>query len=76
MENGLHQFYPSMNEFRQKFVDREYLMEEQDSFKALAMKQLKTPMILIFGLWAAAVIVLIGDRIISKWIEWYNLKRS
>lgn len=76
MENGLHQFYSSMNEFRQKFIDREYSIEEQDSFKALAMKQLKRPMILIFGLWVVAVIVLVGERIISKWIEWYILKRN
>lgn len=66
-ENGLYQFYLSLAAFKQKFVDRAYLDEDEDDFQALTMGQLKRPMILLFCLWAVAMTLFMAEVIISKW---------
>lgn len=69
-ESGLAQFYQSFIAFQRKFIERVYLMPEEDDFDVLKMEQLIRPMTLIFYLWGIAIIVFIAEIIIRKfWIR-------
>lgn len=72
IESGLYAFYMSLNSFKQQYMERIYLSETDDEFRALTVEQLKRPMLLVFALWTVAVIVLIVEHIISKWNNWRN----
>lgn len=63
MESGLHQFSTNLNDFKQEFIDRELEIGEENGFRALTMQQLNRPMILIFCLWAFAMIIFITEKI-------------
>lgn len=67
MENGLHEFYLSLAIFKQKLIDRAYLEQIDDDFKALTAEQLKRPMIVLSYLLGVAMIIFITECIISKW---------
>lgn len=67
MENGLHEFYTSLASFKMKLILRIYSMVEHEDFRALSVEQLKRPLILLFCLSAAAMIIFIAEIIISKW---------
>lgn len=72
IESGLHSFYMSLNSFKQQFIERAYFSQTDDAFQALTTQQLKRPMILVFYLWATAVIVFIAEALVSKWNQWRN----
>lgn len=66
MANGLYQFYSSFATFTQKCIQGD-LIEKDDDDRALKMEQLRRPMILVFGLWAVAAIIFVGEVIVNKW---------
>lgn len=67
MASGLHQFYTSLATFKNNLVERAYSIVDDDCTEALTMEQLKRPLILLFCLWGVALIVFIGESIVSKW---------
>lgn len=71
MSSGLHQFYISFAEYKQKLTERvKSAQDEDDDFRALTMDQFRRPMLFIFGLWSVAVAIFIMEHIISKWKHW------
>lgn len=74
-ESGLYTFFVSFSEFSRKFVERPYLnrdVGEEDDVQVLTVEQLQRPMILIFFLWALAVIIFIAEVIWIKLKNWFN----
>lgn len=70
MEYGLFEFYTNFAAFKQKFIERIYLSEEDGDPQALTMGQLKRPAILLVALCAFAAIILIVEIVIFKWQNW------
>lgn len=67
MENGLSQFFSSFTAIKRKLIERATLGTVNDNeFQALSVEQLKRPMILLFGICAAATILLIAEIIIFR----------
>lgn len=72
MANGLHQFYMTFCDFKQKLIERthSYLQsddDDDDDDQALTMKQLKRPLILLLGMCAITVLVFIAEIVVYKW---------
>lgn len=74
MESGLIHLYRSLATFKQKLVDRAFTIANVDNFRALTMEQLNRPLVLLFCLWGAAMIVFVIETIIFKW-KVYNRGR-
>lgn len=66
MESGFYQFYISLADFMEKFVQRAEEMYLDDDFQALSMDQLRRPMIIFISLYAMAIIVFILEIIVVK----------
>lgn len=68
MANGLYRFYDSFAIFTQKCIEADSNDgDDDDDDRALKMEQLRRPMMLVFGLWAVAVVLFVAEVIVKKW---------
>lgn len=74
VENGLHQFYTSLSDFKQQLLNRNQLIqEEEEAVHALTMQQLQKILFYMLLHLCIGAIVFIAEIIISKWKKWrYN----
>lgn len=76
MEHGFYQFYLSLAEFKEKFVQRVEQMHLDDDFSALSMDQLQRPLKILFCLWGLAAVILVLEIIVSKWKHHNRIHRA
>lgn len=67
MANGLHQFYASYCDFKQKLIERAYLKQNDDDFQALTAQQLVRPLIFLCCLCGVATFIFIGEIVAFQW---------
>lgn len=65
-ETGLHQFYLSFADYKQKLSERTRVDQEVDDFQDLTTSQLKRPLIIIFFFWSLAMLTFLIENIILK----------
>lgn len=66
IENGLNEYFASMDAFKRNFHDMKYSRVKDEEFKELTIDQLKRPMILMVGLLIFATVIFIIQIIVSK----------
>lgn len=66
IENGLHQYFISLDAFQRNFYEMKYSVDKDEEFKELTIDQLKRPIILIIALLILATVILITEIIVFK----------
>lgn len=74
LENGLNEHLESMKTFDLQMNAANFFSMNKDKVYAvlepISKEQMMRPMILICGLWIAAILVFIGEIIVNKWNIW------
>lgn len=76
MAIGLHEFYSSFCDFKQKLIERTLLKDKSDDYRALAMDQLIRPVIALLCLCGAATIIFIAEILLFKWKRFRNRRMT
>ena len=80
-EHGFYQFYHSILEFEMKetagtvYLDMGIDKDEID-LEPITIEQMKKPIIIFLCLNGIAVILLIIEILVFKWLKWRNCKQS